>query len=60
MQLVRRLFLRARAHTHTRTSSLLLESNAVTTLQLQVSGYGTKEVVVQRTLDRMELKEPIP
>lgn len=30
------------------------------TLQSQVSGYGTKEVVVQRTLDRMELKEPIP
>lgn len=29
-------------------------------MQLQVSGYGTKEVVVQRTLDRMELKEPIP
>lgn len=36
----------------------ITEATAATTLQLQFSGYGSNMAVVQKTLDRLGVKEP--
>jgi len=35
-----------------------IESNAVETLHIPLSGYGTRQEVIQIVLDRMGIKEP--
>jgi len=37
----------------------LTKSNTADTLQTQLSGYGTKAIIIQKVLDRLKLKEPI-
>ncbi|KAK0616057.1 P-loop containing nucleoside triphosphate hydrolase protein [Bombardia bombarda] len=42
-----------------RRRHIAIKGNAVETLQNQFSGYGSTTVVVQRTLDKLALKEPL-